>query len=132
MTLKEKYEQQNLECGSCVPTKKEIEEWQKNRVEHKYVHFVKADTNFEEGYKRALALLDDYKSGKIRAIPGELEEYIEYVNSYLSKPRVAECVVDFIKYVESNHLENVVIDELEEDSWDEFKKAVEDGYYRLI
>lgn len=29
MTLKEKYEQQNLECGSCVPTKKEIEEWQK-------------------------------------------------------------------------------------------------------
>lgn len=55
----------------------------KNRVEHKYVHFVKADTNFEECYKRALALLDDYKSGKIRAIPGELEEYIEYVNSYL-------------------------------------------------
>lgn len=129
MKLSERYAKEVRDGLHKVPTKDEIES---NECNHSYVYFVKAKTNFEEGYQQALLRLDDYKSGKIRAIPGEIDEYIEYVNNYFDRPRVAAGVVDFIEHVESNHLEDVVLCELEENSWDEFKQAVVEGYYRAI
>lgn len=134
MKLSERYAKEKREGLHKVPTKEEIESWKTKSVnsikENKYVHFRKASMSYDDYVESVKKLLYDYSNGIIRCGPDMIERQYRLLYHVEHSPLVSPEVAAFIVYVECNHLEDVVLCELEETSWDEFKKAVDDGWYR--